>query len=92
MGEAHSQQLSYPIGTPTSIAVRRNSIEAAQFGGNRIVIDFNNISGRRKLNVGVHGCNVVQDEQDAIVVRRVNIVESIESYLHVARYRLMRVG
>jgi hypothetical protein len=40
----------------------------------------------------VHGSNVVQGEGDAKVVRRVNIVESVEGCFHVARRQLMGVG
>jgi hypothetical protein len=44
------------------------------------------------MNVGVHGSNVVQGEGDAKVVRRVNVVESVEGRFHVAGCQLMRVG
>ena len=43
------------------------------------------------MNIGVYGSNILQGEGDVIVVRRVNIVESIESHLHVAGCRLMHV-
>ncbi len=43
------------------------------------------------MNVQVHGSNIVQGEGDAIIVRRVNIVESIVSHLHVAGHRSLCV-
>jgi hypothetical protein len=43
------------------------------------------------MNEGMHGCKILRSEGNPIDMRRVNIVEGIESSFHVARRGFMAV-